>query len=468
MRTTRLLIACLAGASLVLLPVIAWAESGTTTPPAKTTTSKAAKAAAKAAAKPTTPAAPTPVSPPPALPGDSLLPPASPIPATPAAPTKTAPALPAAPAAPVMPGIPSLTETPAPGTPKVGGTAPAAPVKEGETAVPKSFPYQGFINADLVNVRCGAGLYYYPVAGLSKNAEVTVEGESGSWLAIKPVEGVFGLMNRTDLALTPGAKTATVSTASARVYCSSRAAKRHWDVMDTLKQGDTVPVLGEEGDMIRVAPPAGARLYLVGQYVTAGSNPNLPPALANLEIPKVDPLIEEYRKADAAFSAEQNKEIGTWNFKDIAAEYQEIGDKADKAYIKKAVRERLALIADLEKRQVDFLKVRALGENLNRRLAELKAEEANKQATATAEQKAAKPEFVALGMVARMESLENVDYPIKFKLIDQQGRPLVVLKSTAFDLGKYVGKVVGIRGTKTYLKDWRIYLVTVDELEVQE
>lgn len=71
-------------------------------------------------------------------------------------------------------------------------------------------------------------------------------------------------------------------------------------------------------------------------------------------------------------------------------------------------------------------------------------------------------------MVARMESLEDVDYPIKFKLVDQNNRPLVVLKSSTADLNKYVGKVVGVRGTKTYLKDWRIYLISVDEIEALE
>ncbi len=67
-----------------------------------------------------------------------------------------------------------------------------------------------------------------------------------------------------------------------------------------------------------------------------------------------------------------------------------------------------------------------------------------------------------------MESLAEVDHPIKFKLVDQNNRPLVVLKSTAYDLTKYLGKIVGIRGTKTYLKEWQIHLVTVDDLEVIE
>jgi hypothetical protein len=79
---------------------------------------------------------------------------------------------------------------------------------------------------------------------------------------------------------------------------------------------------------------------------------------------------------------------------------------------------------------------------------------------------AKKPEFVAQGLLAPLEGMEKVDYPIKFKLTDQNKHPLVVLKSTAYDLSKYVGRVIGVRGPKTYLQDWKIYLVTVDDLEI--
>jgi peptidoglycan hydrolase-like protein with peptidoglycan-binding domain len=89
---------------------------------------------------------------------------------------------------------------------------------------------------------------------------------------------------------------------------------------------------------------------------------------------------------------------------------------------------------------------------------------------AAAEREAAlqKPPFQATGVVAPIESLEGVDHPIKFKLVDQRGRPVVVLQSTLYDLNQYAGKAVGVRGTRTYLPAWQTYLITVDDLEILE
>jgi hypothetical protein len=186
------------------------------------------------------------------------------------------------------------------------------------------------------------------------------------------------------------------------------------------------------------------------------------------EPPKVDPLVEEYKKLDAAFEDEQKRPLGDRDFKAVTAGLKDIGNKTDKPYLKRAADERLAIIAALEEQQAEYRRVTAIGDRLEKRLADLKAEAATKAAAAEQDRRAAKPEFTAVGMVQRLESLEDVDYPIKFKLVDQQNHPLVVLKSTAYDLNLYLGKVVGVRGAKTYLKEWRIYLVTVDDLEVQE
>ena len=79
-----------------------------------------------------------------------------------------------------------------------------------------------------------------------------------------------------------------------------------------------------------------------------------------------------------------------------------------------------------------------------------------------------RPAFQATGVVEPIWSLEGEDYPIKHKLVDRQGRPVVILKSETYDLDQYVGKAVGVRGTKTYVPEWKIYLVDVDDLELLE
>ena len=63
--------------------------------------------------------------------------------------------------------------------------------------------------------------------------------------------------------------------------------------------------------------------------------------------PKVDPLIEDFKKADAALSAEQRKPMGERDFASVTAAFKEIAEKTDKSYLKRATMERQALIKTL-------------------------------------------------------------------------------------------------------------------------
>jgi len=341
---------------------------------------------------------------------------------------------------------------------------PAAPETESRPA----YPYTGYLNADLVNIRSGPGLYYYPLAVVGKNTAVIVEGESDGWLALRPIEGVYGLLKRSDVTMGADGTTATVSASGARVYASSPSAKRHWCVMSTLEPGDTLKVLGPaEGDLVRVAPPEGARVYISDPYVAALATT---PAgeTKPVEPSKADPLVEEYKKADAALDEELAKPVPDRDYEPSLAAFKAIAEKADRAFMKRAATDRIAHLEALQDQQKDYTRMVELGERLDERLAEFQAQRAAAQAGAERERRTAKAPFLATGVVAPMESLEGIDYPIKYKLVNEKGHPVVVLKSTTYNLADYVGKAVGVRGMQTYLKDWRIYLVTVDDLEVLE
>ena len=446
-------------AALALGPAILWAQTETGTSPWPP--SAPPKAAAPAASPAPSPAPAKATAPKAATKAPAKAPAKAATKATKAKSAKATSVVKSAPvpASPMPPSAPAAP-TPAP-------TLAPAPA-----ALPKTFPYTAFINADAVNIRSGPGLYYYPLAILNSDMEVTVEDEAGAFLAIRPPEGVYGLMKRIDLAMGIDGKTATVAAASARVYAASNAATRQWCVMDTLKQGDKVEVEGTaEGDMVRIAPPEGAHVYVASPFVTSGSSGSKNSDLLSKmrgEPPKADPLIEDLKKADGMLAEEQKRPMGQRDFADAAAAFREIGEKTDKAWLKKIVRQRLGLMVQLEARQADYRRVNALSEQLQKQLAEIGAASAAKETAAAREKQLARPEFVATGMIRPLESLETVDYPIKFKLVDPNNHPLVVLNSSTYDLSKFVGKVVGIRGAKTWLKPWGIYLVTVDDLEELE
>ncbi len=354
---------------------------------------------------------------------------------------------------------PAVSTTPAP-------TPPAPPTP--------TYPYTGYISADLVNVRCGPALYYYPLLMMSKNAPVTVEGEKDGWLALRPPEGIYGLVRKSDLTTGAAGAAATVSAPSARVYASSATAARRWCVMATLKQDDTVQMLGPaEGEFVKIALPESARVYVVDQYVAATGSAEAPTTQhrtvpIDIEPPKSEPLVETFKEAEKNLRAELAKDVPDRDFDAVAAAFSQVAEKAEKAYLKTAAKRRLAHVTALDEQKDEYIRVASLADKLDERLADIKTRWAEKQADAQRDKNLLKPDFLATGFLAKMDSLEGVDYPIKFKLVDQNNRPLVVLKSSAYDLGKYLGKIVGVGGTKTYLKEWQIYLVTVDDLKVIE
>jgi len=356
-------------------------------------------------------------------------------------------------------------------------TPPASPPAEAPAA--PSYPYAGRVTADLVNIRCGPGLYYYALTALSKGTPVVVESETGGWLALRPPDGVFGLMRTSDLEVAAGGTSATVSAPEARVYVSSATAKRQWCVGSIRRNGDRVAVIGpDEGDFLRVAPPQDVRAYIVADFVTAttaaevgpdtGVGETAVPEAGDVQPPDVNPLIKAFNEADAALKKQMIQPIGQRDLEPCTTMYQAILDQADKDYIKKACQERLDYIAGYQQQEEEFERVQSLSDRLDERLAAIKSRYAEKKADEGTEQAVVGQDFVAEGMFRQLEILEGVDYPIKYKLVDPNNKPLVVLKSSQYDLGNYVGKVIGVRGTKQYLKDWRIYCVTVDDLDVLE
>ena len=106
----------------------------------------------------------------------------------------------------------------------------AVSAEAGSPEVAPTFPKTGTVNADLVNVRCGPNLYYYPLATLAQGTKVTVQAREGGWMAIDPPAGVYGLVHRSDVTIDEDGTTATVTSPEARVYASSARVDRHWCV----------------------------------------------------------------------------------------------------------------------------------------------------------------------------------------------------------------------------------------------
>jgi uncharacterized protein YgiM (DUF1202 family) len=371
------------------------------------------------------------------------------------------------------PGMP-VEKAPAKSTEPAGqGPEAAAP---GEAA--EAFkPYTGVISTDIVNVRSGPGLYYYPLVVVQQGTPVSVEQRVGDWVALKPLEGTFGLMKKSDLEIAADNASATVSAASARVYAGGQSAKRDWCVMKTLLKGDKVKVLGMAGDdKVEVAPPDGCCVYVLASYVTQGKGPAVttkepryPILDTEVKPEEKDPEVDEFKAAEAALVEELKKPVAERHYQPLYDRYKDIAEQASKPYLKRNGAARAQYLQRLIQLQEDYLKVLKLGDDLNKNLSDMALKHSTAVGEAEIKRASTKPPFLATGVVEPLLSVEGVETPIaRFKLVDVKGKPVVLVKSSSVNLEDYAGKAVGVRGTKAFVKEWNIYLVTVDEVELLE
>ena len=365
-------------------------------------------------------------------------------------------------------------EAPAKAAPPAGKAPEAAAPAEGAEGFK---PYTGVVSADIVNVRSGPGLYYYPLAVVPQGTPVSVEQRVGDWVAVKPLEGTFGLMKKADVEVAADNASATVTSATARVYAGGQTAKRDWCVMKTLQKGDKVKVLGMVGDdMVKIAPPDGCSVYVLASYVSETKvpvvtikEPRYPILDTEVKPEEKDPEVDEFKSAEAALVEELKKPVAERHYQPLLDRYKGIADQASKPYLKRNGAARVQYLQKLIQIQEDYLKVLKLGDDLNKGLSDMALKHSEAVGEAEIKRATTKAPFLATGVVEPLLSVEGVDNPVaRFKLVDAKGKPVVLVKSSTVNLEDYAGKAIGVRGTKTFVKEWNIYLVTVDEVETLE
>lgn len=242
-----------------------------------------------------------------------------------------------------------------------------------QVSVP-DFPYAAQITADNVNIRSGPGTNYYRCGRLNKNDKVNVVGSQFSWSRIVPPAGSFSWISKQYVQIDEADPTVgTVTGDAVRIYAGSEFLKPIHSTTVQLKfdRGDKVTLVGEaEGDYYKIAPPAGAYLWVSTKYtealgpvgqVTVSAEEEAEPkaetiAVVPTNIPLESRMLEEYYALQKNIKAEQAKPIPQQNYSTIKKKFLEIADKkeAGKAAryadfaVKKIERFELALAVDKE------------------------------------------------------------------------------------------------------------------------
>lgn len=181
------------------------------------------------------------------------------------------------------------------------GLLTAAWAQSPSASVPPAQPSIGEILTDEVRVRAGPNTNYYEVCRLNRGTHVRIVARQHGWIGIAPPEGLFSLINRDHVRLRPDG-TGEVTAGSIAVRAGSLLSDAADAPQVRLTQGQTVRIVGEQGPYFRIAPPAGAMVWLNEQFVGPVGSSTLPDASeadtvppsgqATASLPDPEPLAE--------------------------------------------------------------------------------------------------------------------------------------------------------------------------------
>ncbi len=322
-----------------------------------------------------------------------------------------------------------------------------------------SFPYIAEITGDNVYVRSGPGTNYYSCGRINKGNRVKVVSTQFSWSRIVPPAGSFSWISMQYVEIDPNNPTVgTVTGDNIRVYAGSDTVKPLYSTTLQLKlnQGDKVKLLGEEKDnYYKIAPPAGAYLWVSTQYTRLLGPIGEVEIAVELEVESGDTTIVV--AADLSVEAEKLKEYYVLE-KQIQAEQAKQIDQQNYANIKKA----LAEIANNKQagKAARYSKFAAkMIERFDLALAVAKEIQLQNEQLLQTKERIEKArmtrldEYQELGGFAAVGQFQTFETygPGHYRIIDDSGKTICYAlpsdSASQIDLSKFVGKKVGLIGT---------------------
>ncbi len=182
---------------------------------------------------------------------------------------------------------------------------------ETSTSAAKPVLSEGEINGRDVYVRSGASLNHYEVCKLQMGDKVSIVGVEGDWYEILPPKDTFSLVSG-DYVDTTDNKSGVINGTNVRVRAGSSLNANKYTVQTMLSRGANVTILGSNPDgFLRIAPPAGATLWINKQFVKAATTvPGDVPLKASTDEPAADASAKKPEPTPATEST-TSKETGS-------------------------------------------------------------------------------------------------------------------------------------------------------------
>ena len=363
-----------------------------------------------------------------------------------------------------------------------------------------SFPYKATVVSDDVYVRSGPGQDYYPTDKLKRGQEVEVyRHDPGGWCRIRPVEGSFTWVS--GRFLKPTRRNLAVVTEEG---VAARVGSRFSDTRDVvqvrLRKDEVVEILeaphGEgrgAGQWYKIAPPSGEFRWVSSKYLDADyprDGIRRHPAEARDSEPAVDDRSAEswrrhHESSESAgeallarsarsrafspqeFQAELDRvdlelsvmiidDPSTWTFDELRDRANSLLDQSRTAVEGGRARQlanKIARFEDIKRRQEEVLALRDQTDRSSRMYARLRPRD-----DAEFRDRSAKPDiddrFDGVGQLTEVVA-PKVGAP-RYALLDKSGNVrCYVTAAPGVRLHNYVGREVGVTGTRGYMLDER-------------
>lgn len=331
-----------------------------------------------------------------------------------------------------------------------------------EASIP-DFPYIAQISGDSVNVRSGPGTNYYASGKLNKADRVKIVGSQFSWSHIVPPPGSFSWISKQYISIdTNNDKVGIVTGDAVRVYAGSEDLKPIHSTTLQLKlgNGDKVALLGiEQGGYYKITPPDGAYLWVSTKYTEPiGPVGEVAPAVetepevkaeAPVEVVEkqvdADGSLKEYYALEKQVKAERAKEMAKQDYTKIK---EALGKLAEGKETDKTTRYATFALEQIKGYELALMveKVVALQDAQLHQVKE-------KIAKARAVKIASVPDMGRFAVVGKFEisSIYTADSKLThYRIINNSGKILCYAMpsfGSESDLGKFVGRKVGLIGT---------------------
>ncbi len=352
----------------------------------------------------------------------------------------------------------------------------------GQTS-PPGRPYQGIVNGTDVHVRARAGLAAYPCTKVSYPTRVTVIESHGGWLKILPVAGTFSVVKKKYVRPDTTGTVGMVTEDNVWVRAGGNLQSQDFDVIQRrARKGTKVDIIGQTGDYYKISPPSGAYFWVAERYVTRINVPPVRSTLATSPVVATKPAVRvvgipttkeyvvravikttqseaevkaataKFHAVDSLLKAEFGKPAGQRNLDPIVGKYEALRAIAS-GYLGPYIDARVQYIRAAIQREKDIKITSSLIEETQARHREYergRAELVKPVPIATD----AQPQYTARGILAQSALFSGERGVAKRYAIRGRHTKRIIgyaqCTTGDVDLSRYVGKEVGVVGTKRF------------------